>query len=1355
MAFVCAICDLTLSTAEAVIVTRGKRTLIEKSKYLDDDLWKKIEDIVTVRIHEKCRKTYLIKKKVESVENIDSSQPSASSLRSSNVLEKFDFKTQCLFCTEECNKSANKKSNRKFRVVTTLQIKNNIEGQCRVLNNELARQVFTRINSSIDLVAAEGRYHKSCHDSFFKPLKDTQPGRPSDKLCDAAFSSLCTYINDNLEVCQFSLKELHEKMESYLPTENKECMWSKSYLKDMLIACYQDRVNTTIQAGKNLILTFKEYAEKILNDQWYNSRKKDEESERIRIITAAAKILREDIRTHVYEMNAYPSNAEFQNGGKNSIPNSLKIFLRTLFNQTSSDKENPTTERKMLSLSNAVISIIRPRSYISPVLLGLGIHLHRKFGSKDLLSILHALGFVSHYKSIMLYENAAAEVSVNISIPSFIQFAFDNADFNIRTLDGFGTFHAMGGVMVVTPENAITIDPLHKKPRNQLQAGQFGTAPIAVYHKPPIPGLSKIKVEKLSLFKPESLRASCLLNYLWAYGQMNNFQPNSSWQGYMSAKMQGKDSQNISKVIPLPFVNLDPTNPTAIYSSLMFAIKLCKQYNMKTCIATFDQPLFLKATEIISASNPEDDLSKVVVRLGSFHLIMSFMGAIGFIMSGSGLAELWATIYAGNSIPHLINGHAYSRALRAHLLTQSALTQLLLKNENISEYFKNELEELYNPNNEINNVIDHPVLNSLLDGFEQLLKTTETSNRTAKLWCQYWHQVEILKMTIKADRTGDWSLHLFCANSMLPYFHAAGHLPYAKSCHLYVQKMLACKDSMHPEDYRKMAQEDCHVVRRNDKFWSGTPLDMIIEQELMRRMKTSGGLTHGRGITDSTLSRWISGMPQCLQVSEALENFSGVITVASEQHVELRSSRIERDQQDLCKLIDWLEIRNPFDPDIEGLMSISSGVVANSDVNCDKAAEIGEKVISRIIGTNYNILRLKRNDRVKPLLSGISSVKIKGEQITVDPALLFSRILCSASSPEEIKRCFKYELAPSSPSLFDNGSLRKTTKSTLYKIFDKLHPPLLQKPDSITHYVIDGGHLLHKVVWQNPAIFSDLFSQYYNYITYHYGKNVTVVFDGYEEIQTKIVEQNRRSAGKKMVPIVSFSNLSAVKVPKADFLSNNTNKSNFIRALGKVLLENGINVKFADGDADTLIVTTAVAISDNLPEGTVAVVSEDTDIIVLLIHYCHKKMFMIRPGKVSKPNKIIDIPALQQKLGDLKNVILSVHAISGCDTTSAVFNKGKINLVNTIQKKKLCELLKEFYNPEATKEKLEEVTSQFFIAAYVKNSTKKVDLDSARYMLYQQYVAKRSLNTNFNLASLPPTSNSAKYHGLRVFHQVS
>ena len=46
------------------------------------------------------------------------------------------------------------------------------------------------------------------------------------------------------------------------------------------------------------------------------------------------------------------------------------------------------------------------------------------------------------------------------------------------------------------------------------------------------------------------------------------------------------------------------------------------------CPVTFDQPLFIKALEIVIASH---DLTNVPVRirLDGFHLLMSYMGSIG------------------------------------------------------------------------------------------------------------------------------------------------------------------------------------------------------------------------------------------------------------------------------------------------------------------------------------------------------------------------------------------------------------------------------------------------------------------------------------------------------------------------------------------------------------------------------------------------------------------------------------------------------------------------------------------------------------------------------------------------------
>lgn len=39
-----------------------------------------------------------------------------------------------------------------------------------------------------------------------------------------------------------------------------------------------------------------------------------------------------------------------------------------------------------------------------------------------------------------------------------MQFVFDNADVNVNTLDGENTFHEMGGIMCITPHNAVLPD---------------------------------------------------------------------------------------------------------------------------------------------------------------------------------------------------------------------------------------------------------------------------------------------------------------------------------------------------------------------------------------------------------------------------------------------------------------------------------------------------------------------------------------------------------------------------------------------------------------------------------------------------------------------------------------------------------------------------------------------------------------------------------------------------------------------------------------------------------------------------------------------------------------------------------
>ena len=69
----------------------------------------------------------------------------------------------------------------------------------------------------------------------------------------------------------------------------------------------------------------------------------------------------------------------------------------------------------------------------------------------------------------------------------------------------------------------------------------------------------------------------------------------------------------------------------------------------------------------------------IVCRLGGFHLLMSFLGSIGSLMSGSGLEEVLEQLYATNVIAHILSGKAYVRAVRGHLIVHAALQKMIME----------------------------------------------------------------------------------------------------------------------------------------------------------------------------------------------------------------------------------------------------------------------------------------------------------------------------------------------------------------------------------------------------------------------------------------------------------------------------------------------------------------------------------------------------------------------------------------------------------------------------------------------------------------------------------------------------
>lgn len=169
-----------------------------------------------------------------------------------------------------------------------------------------------------------------------------------------------------------------------------------------------------------------------------------------------------------------------------------------------------------------------------------------------------------------------------------------------------------------------------------------------------------------------------------------------------------------------------------------------------------------------------------------------------------------------------------------------------------------------------------------------------------------------------------------------------------------------------------------------------------------------------------------------------------------------------------------------------------------------------------------------------------------------------------------LQKYFSFELSPYPLALFDESGMRKTRKSKLYSIFNSLDKVEINLENDF--FVIDGGFLLHCVVWTGKT-YDDICTTYVRYLKKHYPK-CHVVFDGYKEIALKSMEHQRRYM--KSAPDIVVTGDKPVTVKQDLFLANSCNKTAFIQVLRQKFGESGIQTSAADGDSDVLLVQKAI-----------------------------------------------------------------------------------------------------------------------------------------------------------------------------------
>jgi len=191
-------------------------------------------------------------------------------------------------------------------------------------------------------------------------------------------------------------------------------------------------------------------------------------------------------------------------------------------------------------------------------------------------------------------------------------------------------------------------------------------------------------------------------------------------------------------------------------------------------------------------------------------------------------------------------------------------------------------------------------------------------------------------------------------------------------------------------------------------------------------------------------------------------------------------------------------------------------------------------------------------------------------------------------------------------------------------------------------------------------------------------------------------------------------------------------------------------MKTTQEEADTMIVQQVAEVKAK----KVLVVADDTDIFVLLLHFCCQggipastSVLMVSPihGRA-----VIDINATVDQHREIIPDLLATHGLTGCDTVATYFGIGKAVALRVLR----AGVHALSYIGD-TSRVLSEVTSQatpFILACY--GQTKCTSLTEARQKMWVSKVG-RSVAGAPKLATLPPTNEAFKENVARAHLQVA
>ncbi len=437
------------------------------------------------------------------------------------------------------------------------------------------------------------------------------------------------------------------------------------------------------------------------------------------------------------------------------------------FTQTNTIKGTSTSLLKLIShlvssgeITKKSLSLSHITGTRNQTTLGLAVKLQHRYGSSDLLKLLHENGYTTSYDEVLRFRKSAAHfLSSNakvlhefmgLSRTVGIIFAwFDNLDLQVFTPNGRHTTHVLShelqqphpaGILEygrAQPGKSCLVIPRLSKKATDSRTSNSSSASLPLLHyngpakvKPPAvevtSGMSYMEV----CARQNSLSVAQEKDMKWL-NMITTLDESMEWGGFNSNEARNNQvtKKPASTYMFGPLIDAKASHPDTVLTSLEYLKKTLTEMGMTNVHISVDMQLYMVACQIIW--NDVDQFKNVII------------GCIGKLMCGSGIEALISSAFGG--ISRIMSEKSWVMAMKAFRMVSIAL----LKNDSKT--------------------------------FQELCDHLETCREqpTGRHWIDNLIKPTLLvHHLLRSEREGDFLLQQLTLECMLPYFFVAGHHHY-------------------------------------------------------------------------------------------------------------------------------------------------------------------------------------------------------------------------------------------------------------------------------------------------------------------------------------------------------------------------------------------------------------------------------------------------------------------------------------------------------------------------------------------------------------------------------------------------